>query len=390
MGIVFHPGLEEAPAIEQVAHDAKVAPTLLRGGSLTELFANRTTDLGITVFALGDGAIVPCGTAPLAPADIRLAIDTADQAVVEGDKKTARAQLDIAEAGLACLTEPVIAGDAGQIPFLRGVLAYQEGDLIVATGLFRQAHIYDDTIAWDPRFPSAARVTFDSAQPTAPFELIVVPAPSAPISVDGRPTTLVPPGSHVVQIGTSPVTTIAVQTRGTTTIVIPGLIDEGLAARVADPDVRVQLDRLFDAAAVHEDIYIAVAGDTWSRTAGGWAQLGKPAEPVKPPKPPKEHTALDPAPILANAGFVVVGLGVVATGVGFPMAHHQAKQADLSKGATLDDYNAHIGPFHTWRSVTYGGYALVGVGAALVVTSKVLPGPELSIGPEGASVRGTW
>ncbi|MFZ5478600.1 MAG: hypothetical protein ACOZNI_17650 [Myxococcota bacterium] len=312
--VVYEDGAADE-AIARVVAVAGVDAATLRATPLSELLAGRPP------VGLGGARVIACAEAPAANAAVAEAIQRADGALAYMEYESARRDLAIAAARLACLSEPVDPQLAARLWYMRGIAAFADGDTPAARRHFQRARLFDPRLAWDEDFAPDARPTFDGAvddlRVAEAVWVTIVPLPDG-LLVDGRPAAApegrvaMPPGEHIVQVGTGPVTTLQVEVDpgGEPTVVVPALVPARLERT---PALSAAL-----AATVHRDatVYaVTRAGAVWRVHAGrdDWETLGggSVAEAAAPVAPAKPGTRLGRW-LLGGGAAVLAGGGVLA------------------------------------------------------------------------------
>ena len=102
------------------------------------------------------------------------ALDRAERAMsyMETDKAVAHIQVGVT--ALACLGAAVDADVASRLQFLRGYLAYDDGDELVARDAYTLAHTLKPGLVWDDYLPPDSKDLFDAAAPSR------LPRPTSP------------------------------------------------------------------------------------------------------------------------------------------------------------------------------------------------------------------
>ncbi len=266
---------------------------------------------------------------------------------------------DLKERQLAVLAATACEGaDAdvlGQLGFLAGIAAFEAGDTDRAASWFRDARSWDPELVWNPDFNQEIRLVFEGAVPSGEaFSLDVTPA--VDLTIDGRTTTEVRPGLHLVRTAGRG---LWVRTSShPETLIWPaavGAVQPDVLGTLDASEGRTTVTRLLSLG-LGEGTRVGVFGNdvVWTGTTGrtDWRAFrpDPPApDPTTVPVPTGRSGARSPiGPIL------LTGLGVVVAGTG----------AALSTDAFHRDY-ADPDAWKSGRSRYWAGWGLVSGGAVL-------------------------
>ena len=315
-------------------------------------------------------------------------------AYLELDK--ALAHLEVGEAALACLNEIAIPARAARVHFLRGVMAFDEGDPAQAKASFAAAVAFDPQLPWDTAFPPDGERMLTEAREAAadPVQIPVQLVPRPPdgsiwvdgtrvLAADGRFT--LSPGPHLVQIVGIGLTTLRVQMRtpkaeasGESTLLVPQILPQNAAQWAWDEEQRAPLDQvlgaLFDP---HTEVLFTADGKVIRHVVGteDWESL----------KVPKSFARVGgEAPrILAGRATLWTGVAVFSGGAvlatsswlqGLSAVREYADATNHSEGAIAQDrYSRAADRMVIARWVTLSGVVLAGSGAALTYLDAPLP-----------------
>jgi hypothetical protein len=327
--------------------------------------------------AVAGAVLVPCAGGPQSAVDVDNRAVKAARAIAYMDAADAEAQLAAADAGLACLDAPVPPALGARVHFLRGILAFDRGDVAGAATHFARARTFWPEMKWDPNYPPDARAVFEgAAPPEAALWLRLVPPPaSGKLWVDGREVPVaeagvaLAPGPHVVQLDDGGLATFAVDVQGPAgALVRPAATPPDALTWLRDPTLRPALSSVLAATiAPEETVYVADDGRLWRVHAGrdDWEELAEAAVPARVARTRRVVGGT----LLGAGGAALVGGSLLAAtswaGVG------EARDAAAS-AATREAYEDASARYdRTLGTVRAGGALGVG-GAVLLVSGAVV------------------
>ncbi|MDP6933477.1 MAG: hypothetical protein QGG40_11205 [Myxococcota bacterium] len=399
------------------------------GRSRDELVATRLSELLLArpPVVVGAGSTEVCQGTPSAQSGIKAGLERADSSMAYFEFVSALAHLDTAEKAIGCLTEPVEPQVAARIYYLRGIIFQSQGKEAAARSAFLQAHLFQPDLTWDEVFPPDARPLFDEAGAQAvrevPVTLHVVPSPEpGALQVNGKAANaeggklVLAPGRHLVQLGTTSMTTFRVNLEGGSgaTLVVPAAIPPDAVTWVRDDARRPALSQTL-AAVLGENVlvYVTVHEGVWkgATATDAWQELKAP-QPLAEVQPTSEPQAgaLAEAPAPSRSGgsgggrlLVVGGSGMTVGGLALTgFSYQRGKQAyrDVNNADGWYAYQQAESRFVGSQRRLYLGAALgtVGLaslgggilldGGALVPPGRLVAGPR--IGADHAGVVLTW
>lgn len=303
------------------------------------------------------GIGLPCEAAPLDNAALGATLRKIAGRLYYMEYDAALGAVSRTAEALPCLTEPVDTALLARLRYLEGM-----GRVFSGVGdpedAFVDALVADPDLAWDDKFGAKGRDAFEAARArvlAAPRTLrLQVVAPQAEAWVDGQPVTgavvALRPGTHLVQVG-RPVAGIAlVAGAGEARVVVPAAFPPAPLALAAEPDGRVALESLLEAADVAEPVYVVTDQSVWRVAPGGgeWAALRRPPPP----------------PTLLVAGGVLIA-GGLASAAGAELAAREAVAERCAADSTLAFVDAadRVRRWQTTRNVAFTG---AGIGAVVL------------------------
>jgi hypothetical protein len=283
--------------------------------------------------------------------ELRAELEAAIHSYDSGDLARAREQAARWSGAIACLTDPVDPDWLWSAGFVTGLFAWADGDRAAARRAWVAARGLDPQREWDDNF--APRDAVDTFAISVPVDTFSFQAAGGPFLVDGRPApTHLPVGPHLLQAG-EPLRTWLVDVRSPLVAVHPEA--DPYALPLAEL-LAVLADRL-----PAEDVAYVVQGDDLLR----FDLHRRSIDVIPAPEPP--------APRRKWGRFVVAG-GAAAIAAGITttlLARSSAVQASEDGWTAYeagdvegwDDANA---AYDSARGFMIGGYAVTGVGVALV------------------------
>lgn len=443
--VVYGDG-DAAAAVAQVARHARVAPSELRGVRLSELIGNRPPTL------LGSGRVFPCTGRRTTLGEVTAAAERAKGSVAFMDYAQALVDADAALGALSCLTESADGAMGSRILFLRGVALYYAGNVDEARAAFRQAHLFQPGLGWDPDFPTEPQRVFDEALSelanAQTARITVVPGPAAvPVVVDGRRITRavsVSAGDHLVQVGGPRVASVRVNlvAGGDSTLLVTDAVDDTAVRWASEDERRGELSLVLAAVVGDGFVVYVVHGERSYRLTTGetaWERLDAPeptatatttpttnptttpttnptttvatTPPTTTTRPPVGSTPLvetgtpfvegptDPAPRAKKMLWWLLppGVGALGFGAGYG-THSYLKAKDALEAAndaeTVTEYDQHAADYTAWGKKLTTAEIVGGIGAAITVLGLAIRVEDTTVVPVisggGAGVQLRW
>jgi len=229
-----------------------------------------------------------------------------------------------------CLAEPIDRADMTRFSFLRGVIAFGDGDKEAATAAFDELLAIDPGYPWDPEYPPDVQLVFAnaatrSAQAAKAAVRFAVPEETG-LWMDGRAVDdremEAGPGLHLVQVrgaGSDPFAgrMIHLAPAGEAIVIAPG----GLEVTDADALPLELLGALAAATSADHLVLLGPEPRIWARDAetGGLVavELTPAARTAALGKKPKKTRRSPPgaAPILTGVGAGMLVCGAIVAGV---------------------------------------------------------------------------
>ncbi|MEN9787689.1 MAG: hypothetical protein RLZZ299_2953 [Pseudomonadota bacterium] len=434
---VVHADDDPAALLARVAAATKMPITELRAVTIPEL-----ADKGIPAL-LGGGTLTRCTVEAPNRAAIEASLEVAKGSFLYMEYGSARAVLDAAIRGLGCLKEPVDRALAARAWFLLGVVAHASADISGSRAAFRQARLFQPILPWDPNYPPAARETFDAVvaemKATAPIPIAVVPEPpNGTLRFDGWPVKVVDgkvavaPGTHHVQVWSQALTTVTVDVKASSTLVLPQFASDEELGWAGDGERRPALSAILaGAAGGSEDVYV-VSGDILWRVQpgrGAWdivgtgmaaaapkAEVGAaPPTPAAPaqrattqakPTPPRAAaptatgSGATPAPTTHRSRYLPAALTTVGGGmllgaaaINFLViepAWQEAEAANANPGSLTREEALSLA--NRYDTATYGTLALLVAGIPTFATGLGMTFLDAAfvVSPDRVGIVGRW
>ncbi len=332
-----------------------------------------------TLKGMSGGSLDHCEADALEMDDLRSRLATATSEYDAGNFEEGRSAVDKALSATVCLREWLDPSWAWQAHFLRGVLAWGDGDKAAAKTSWTHARRFDPTRSWDADFApiGQAMEVFATAIPEGvTTKLTVVGATE--IRVDGREShgiTVTLGSERQLLQWTDPFTTATVSADGAASLVL-----EPVTPLLDDLSRHQDLVALLAAALPGERAaYAVVGGKTWRIAIedGYVEELVYAPAPVVTSRPVRwSHVSVATGSIGVVVGAIVGGLAY-STGVGASKDGRTAsrKRDPIAWDAAREDYENARGQLSVgwWIGGIGGGIAAVGV-TDLLVTQKVPAG----------------
>ena len=218
---------------------------------------------------VGAATLRHCSGSPTRAAELRALQVRAESALRDGEASVAQDHLDLAIAGLGCLSEPVEAKVGARLLLLRGVAMAQAGDAERARAELQTALALDPEVKWLEGLAEEHAILLEETRATTPSaELTISPPPrGATPWVDGKPVkvgVVVRPGLHLVQVpSTSGLRSAWMTIHGDAALVVlEGQRPQHLAGIAAKPPDRHAV-WLLDALAEEPSVYVVHKGGIW-------------------------------------------------------------------------------------------------------------------------------
>lgn len=246
------------------------------------------TDLNTLLKALprtlGQATLRHCAGAPTRVSELRASAVRAEAWLREGKEANALDELDLAIAGLGCLSERVEVSTASRLFLLRGVML-AGGDPEAARAELRTALSFSESVSYDSWLPPAGLPLFEEVKAeTVRVKLQIAPASAGP-AVNGvtvAASVELRTGLHLVQIpSTAGLRSAWLTIAGEAALVVPGAYRRPVLERLAGED-RGEIERLLQATLGGEPAYVSVSGGLWLVSDEGTVTLVAPpvVEPV--------------------------------------------------------------------------------------------------------------
>jgi hypothetical protein len=392
--VVLHDG--PVDLARQLARDtAGIDPDSAEFLSIRDLTAGRPPTV------VGRGEALVCPLTPSTRDSVQAAIRDVESSLTLLELDTAQQKLDHAVTVVTCLRDLVDPAQVGRIYYLAGLLAWYRQDEALARDDWRQAHVLDEGLTWDPQFAPDGEPLFIDARDALvdeAFAVIELIPESDVIHLDGKPVTArdgyvrVDGGVHFLQVGLEPALTVGIslETGTQSAVVLPSELRDDLLGWPLDGRGE-SLSKLLRLGLEDGQEVIVVRGDGVLRTTvgrSGWETL---KEPTPPPEP--ELPTAPPPPgrmLLVAGGGAVLGGGAVSVASAL-QARGASKAADL---ATSDAEFERLETRYRNAAVsTYLGLGLVVAGVG-VATFGVVQGvgvtPWMGRGGGGLGLQGRW
>lgn len=315
----------------------------------------------------GGGALGRCVGEPVGLDAAMDGLEAAERALAYAQHDDALRALVQAEAALACVQGPIAANVASRAPFLRGIVAFQRGDLATARLAFRDAHGLRPGLPWDDDFSPDAQVVSDLARAelvTLARATVRIVPPADVVWLDGhlaadpRAPLSLTPGRHYLQLpatGWTPLVIDVPAGASSHTLLVPALAGPDTLAWLEEPAHAADLAALLGLALPSGTSVLAdVRGRSFASRVGDSAW-----ETVDLTPPPRHRGAR-----------VVTGVGGAAIVSGFALviAGQAGARRAVEDGAaadTLADWRALEGAYETGRTLNRVGLAMLGGGVVV-------------------------
>jgi len=385
-------------ALARVAEDTGRPPEELVATTLPTLLSGRPPLL------IGGGALETCAGEPAGPEAFQQALSAAESSMAFMEYGQALSELEEAAGLLGCLATPADPEAASRLHYLRGLCFFFADEPEAARAAWVQAHRFHPGLRWDDNFPPDGQAVFEAARALVdadqPATLAIIPAlASDTLWLDGRLVPLeaggfsIPAGTHLVQLGSEPVTTVQLQLApgSSNTLVLPGTLPADAVAWIADETLRPVVSAALEVAlGTGARVYAVSDGVTWTGTAGGtsWEaleQIPTPVpEPVEPvlPGPHRKRTWY-----VFTSGAAVGALAGVTALVSYVLARDAYRDAGAAQSVAI--YKAEEDRFlrarrryriASWVAVGGAGVAAVGLAVPLGEGSARFPRAPTSSG----------
>lgn len=348
---------------------------------------------------IADGAVAPRAeltgspapascAAPTTSAAVHAAVSRAEARVVAAEWGPAAAELDGGIVAIGCLTDPVEASIAARLFLLDGAVYAMSGDPSRAQRSFRQAITFQSGLPWDAVLPVDARVPFDAiaaeVRPSVHIALGTGVADPSSVFIDGRPAGAVSggfdvvAGPHVLQVIAPTIATLAVDVApgAALTLTVPAALDADAVTRAGDPAVRAAITAVIVRSYPDRQVYVWT-GESVLDATHDWALIPAGRAPA--------HLGAE----LITGGALVSGLGLVATGYGFAtyLSKIQPPPGETAGGQTrrFIDGSRAGGVAQIGVAMVVEGLVAVGVGVPLALhegRARV----RVGISPAGATI----
>lgn len=303
--IVLYEG-DPGIAVESVARDAHQPSWLLEPVRLS------STTTGPRVELVGAPPGASCA-APTRAAAVFASVSRTEPLVAAASWEAARTELAAATASVACLVDPIEASIAARLYLLDGVVYTSTGDVASAERSYAQALALQPGMSWDAALPATAREPFDKAAAPHPVVHVGVGvADPSSVFVDGRPAGAgaagfdVAAGPHVLQVIGPVITTLvvdlAVGDSRTLQVVTP--LDDAAVTRTDDPAVREAILATTSRSHPGRAVFVWTGHGVIDAT-NGWAPVPAARTPLRLGEP------------LLLGGALVTAVGVVGTTYAF-------------------------------------------------------------------------
>jgi hypothetical protein len=279
-----------------------------------------------------------------------------------------RADLESAELGFACLSEPSEASLATELYSLLAVARAELGDADGAADAFSRAMRFTPELPWDDKLNPRYRPAYDDARRALATggegELRLGPGPQVRLWVDGRPVeggvVRLPAGWHLVQTLQPKIASFVVDLRSGAQVRV--FVPSSLAdAKLADIDVawRPALGA-----------WLARQGAAWAWEDGKVWRLGASWEELPVPTDPRRTASIGRALRFTGLGLGIAGLGVAGYSLIERISSEQADGAEPLASET----GYRRGRYELATTEAWIGTGLAGAGA-LTATIGFVIGP---------------
>lgn len=359
---LLHAG-DAGEAVTHVTADSGRAPW-----QLAPLTPAALAPLGVP--QLYGAPLTPCAGGPAGNDELREAVRVGERHLIlqrwaEADELLARAA-----SRQSCLSEASEASLLARLHFLRGLIAYQQGEEAAASAAFRLARRFSPAMTWDPRFPPKGQELFDAAADPGPgAATLVVPGSGAgdAVWVNGRLQSLgdgglsLPAGPHLVQVlGDQNFTFLATVSPGETVVLVEPTRVQGLdlTAMAGTPELAALLRAIAPQAAV---AWLWTGRRTWKLTPAGWQDL-EPTDPTAKVRATRTATAMQAAGLTAAA--------VGAAGLSWGVIGFSRNQAPPRWESTTDQRDARTADAAAFRNATIASGGLIVAGGVIAAIGR--------------------
>ena len=254
-----------------------------------ELTLQHLVDLapGAAPYVIGEPPPLRCSPGKLD--NVRKGVENA-QAELGRDHDAVNA-LELARLDLECLGEPVDPGVAAQLFYLRGFLAWRQGNSSTAESAFYRAFLFSPLTTWDealggphPAGPYTAAEKRARGYERGTLRVVPDPAPDFSLRIDGQPVEpeggriALLPGVHLIQVvaegHVDQPLVVPLEAGQEKVLVLPVALSEAMLTRLDDAGVRDSLGLLLRAAWPQDVSWVTSAAGTWSYdpASGAWAK----------------------------------------------------------------------------------------------------------------------
>jgi len=254
-----------------------------------ELTLQHLVDLapGASPYVIGEPPPLRCSPGRLE--NVRKGVENA-QADLSRDRDAVNA-LELARLDLECLGEAVDPGLAAQLFYLRGFLAWRQGNNSSAESAFYRAFLFSPMVTWDeamggphPAAPFSAAERRARGYDRATLRVVPDPAPDFTLRIDGQPVEPeggrieLLPGVHLIQVladgHVDQPLVVPLDTGQEKVLVLPVALSEAMLGRLDDAGVRDSLGLLLRAAWPQDTAWVTGPAGTWSYdpATGDWAK----------------------------------------------------------------------------------------------------------------------
>lgn len=334
------------------------------------LFAERAPQLS------GAGSLQRCRRdAPLVvPLSDR--VQRAELELSHMDYAAAETELRGADAQLVCAQAPIPPQLARQVPYLRALAAWYQGDIDGARAGFRAALALEPDMAWDTAYGPEPGAVFEEERvallDAGALRVQLLPAPGAQsVWVDGYERTApdgvleLLPGRHYVQLYADGWETVVISLQpgeGGHQLFLPLLgTDERqdwMIGGAPRPDLPVGLAAALPA---QTRVYASSGELRWQGQVGveGWTPLD--TQPLEPAGWPSQLA-------YGGAGVLAAGAAVAV----FGLAQRQAAHSAAASASSEQDYGAAIGQFSSGQRTAWVGAGTAAAGASMIGAGIVI------------------
>lgn len=364
--IVLHDGAVDVArdlALEHAGLDPEGAEFL----SVRDLLAGRPASV------LGRGEALICPGNPSTLDALAESIHAVESSLTLLELDVARERLDAAITVVTCLRDVVDPAQVGRLYYLAGLLAWYREDQSLARDSWRQAHVLDSGLTWDPQFAPDGEPLFLDARDALvdeAFAVIELIPESETIHLDGQPVVerdgyvRVDGGVHFLQVGVDPAITLGVslETGTQSAVILPSELDDSVL-RWPLEGRGDSLSKLLKTSLEADQTVVVIVGDGVLRTTVGKTSWETLREPTPPPEP-----VLPPAPIPPGRVMLIAGGGAIIGGGAISVVSALQAQG-ASKSASLatseSEFERLESRYRAGAVGTYVGLGVVAAGAGL-------------------------